>query len=127
MGLLNWIIFFEQYSFVFSFIYTTLTAIVRFVIGKLFSKFNEYKIRTCLSLSRNECKIILPSYNKTLHNRTDIIPVCPIGDIRVASNIIDLIHNLLYNYKDLYKMVKKEKHYFISFKLKTRYGNYRHQ
>lgn len=111
--LLNWIEFFDQYSFVFSFIYTVLSAIFGFVIGKIFSKLNKYKIRKCLSLNNSECKIILPSYDKKLYNRTDIIPMCPIGDIKAASNIIDLIHKTgLYSHQD---SIFYERRYDINF------------
>lgn len=101
MKLIDYIELFDKYSFLFSSIYTILTAIIGFLIGKIFSKIKEYKIRKCLSLAKNECKIILPSYNKKLHNNIDIIPVCPIGDIKAASNIIDLIHKTgLYFHQD---------------------------
>lgn len=84
--------FFDKYTFVFSTIYTIITTVVGVIIAKVSVKIKQYKIRKCLSLTRNDCRIILPSYEKTLHNTTDIIPVCPIGDIKAASNIIDLIN-----------------------------------
>lgn len=93
--------FFDKYSYVFSTIYTILVAITGIIIGKISPKIKQYKIRKCLSLTKNECKIILPSYDKKLHNKIDIIPVCPIGDIKAASNIIDLIHLTgLYSHQD---------------------------
>lgn len=52
----------------------------------------KYEIKKCLSLGKKGCKIILPNYGKKLHNKIDIIQMCPIGDIKAASNIIDLIH-----------------------------------
>lgn len=101
MKLLDFIELFDRYLFLFSFIYTVSTALIGLLTGKLLSKLREYKIRKCLSLTKNECRIILPSYNKKLHNDFDIIPVCPIGDIKAASNIIDLIHKTgLYPHQD---------------------------
>lgn len=101
MEFLEYIKFFDTYSFVFSFIYTFITALAGFLTGKIIIKFKKNKIKKCLSLTQNECKIILPSYNKKIHNNIDIIPVCPIGDIKAASNIIDLIHKTgLYSHQE---------------------------
>ncbi len=90
--MLDVIKFLDKYSFVFSFIYTIIIALVGFLISKAIPTINTYKIRKCLSLKRNECKIILPSYDKKIHNNVDIIQVCPIGDIKAATNIMDLIN-----------------------------------
>ncbi len=61
-----------------------------------------------------ECKIILPNYNKKLYNKRDIIPMCPIGDINAATNIIDLIHaSGLYNHQ---QSVIYESTYFDAFR-----------
>ena len=56
--------FFDKYSFVFSALYTILVAITGMIIGKISPKVKQYKIRKCLSLTKTECKIILPSYDK---------------------------------------------------------------
>lgn len=84
--------FLDEYSFVFSLGYTIITAVVGFFVGRIFLEIKKFKIRKCLSLTKKQCKIILPSYNEKLHNKKEMIPVCPIGDIKAASNVIDLIH-----------------------------------
>lgn len=84
--------FFDKYTFVFSFGYTVIVALVGVLAGKIIPIIKKYKIKKCLSLTKNECKIALPSYDKQLHNKIDIIQMCPIGDIKAASNVIDLIH-----------------------------------
>lgn len=100
MKLIDFIQFFDKYSFLFSFIYTITTALVGFLIGNFFSQIKKYKIRKCLSLTKSECKIILPSYGKKIHTNK-IVPVCPLGDVKAASNIIDLIHKTgLYSHQD---------------------------
>lgn len=80
--------FVDQYSFLFSLIYT----ITLFLFVKTKPRLNQQRVQKCLSLKKKECKIVLSSYDKKLHNKIDIIPVCPIGDLQAASNIIDLIH-----------------------------------
>lgn len=89
--MLDTIKFLDKYSFVFSFLYTIIIAIMGFLVGKIIPIIHTYKIKKCLSLKQNECKIILPSYDKKLHNDIDIIQVCPLGNIKAAINIIDLI------------------------------------
>lgn len=84
--------FIDKYLFIFSLGHTLIIALIGFVVGKIFPIIKKYKIRKCLSLEKNECKIVLPSYNKKLHNKIDVIQMCPIGDIKAVSNIIDLIH-----------------------------------
>lgn len=89
---MKYIKLFDQYSFVFSLGYTIITAGLGFLIGKILPEIQKYKIKKCLSLKGRDCKIILPVYNKKLYNQVDIISMCPIGDIKSASNVIDLIH-----------------------------------
>lgn len=89
---MKYIEFFDKYSFVFSLGYTIIVALIGFLIGKIFPEIQKYKIKKCLSLKKKECKIILPNYDKKLHNKKDTIPVCPIGDIKAMFNIIDLLH-----------------------------------
>lgn len=111
--MIKYIYFFDKYSFVFSFAYTLLVAICGFVISKLIPKIKQYKIRKCLSLSKYECKIVLPCYNKKLHNKNDLIQVCPVGDIKAVSNIIDLIHTTgLYSHQ---QSIIYENDYFSNF------------
>lgn len=90
--MLDAIKFLDKYSFVFSFVYTILIAIIGFLMSKIVPKINTHRIRKCLSLKQSECKIILPSYDKKLHSNIEIIQVCPLGDIKAAANIIDLIN-----------------------------------
>ena len=105
--------FFEQYSNIFSFVYTICTVIAGFFINNIYAKIKKYKIKHCLSLTKNECKIILPSYDKRLHNDIHTVPVCPIGDIQAASNIIDLIHKTgLYSHQN---SIFYEKSYYTNF------------
>lgn len=89
---MKYIEFFDQYSFVFSLVYTIIVGVIGFLIGKIIPEIKKYKIKKCLSLSKKECRIILPNYDIKLHNNKDLISVCAIGDIKAASNIIDLIH-----------------------------------
>lgn len=103
----------DKYSFIFSFIYTLAVAIISFLICKIIPKIKQYKIRKCLSLSKNECKIVLPCYDKKLHNKTDLIQVCPLEDIKAVSNIIDLIHATgLYSHQ---QTIIYENNYFTAF------------
>lgn len=90
--MMKYIEFFDQYSFAFSLGYTIIVAITGFLVGRLIPAIKKHMIRKSLSLRRKECKIILPAYDKKLHNIYDIISMCPIEDIKAASNIIDLIH-----------------------------------
>jgi len=47
-------------------------------------------VRKYLSLQKKECKIVLPTYEQKLYeNKTDV-PMCDLGDIKAAGNIIDL-------------------------------------
>lgn len=48
----------------FSFIYTVCSIITSFLINKIYAADKKYKIRKCLSLTKNECEIVLPSYEK---------------------------------------------------------------
>lgn len=89
MDPLKCIEFMDKYSFSLS----IFTALVGFSIGKLVPILRQNKIKKCLSLGKHECKIILPDYMGKLHNQKDILALCPIGDIKAASNVIDLIHS----------------------------------
>jgi len=101
MDFLEIIKFFDKYSYVFSFTFTIFGALIGVWSQKILNGLKRRKIKKCLSLNRNECKIVLPNYNKTLHNDYQLIPVCPIGDITAAANIIDLIHKTgLYSHQD---------------------------
>lgn len=84
--------FLDKYTFVFSFAYSVIGFLVGIISKKILGAFKRYKIRKCLSLKKEDCKIVLPSYDKKLHNRIDIIPMCPIGDMKAVSNVIDLIY-----------------------------------
>lgn len=64
--------FVDQYFFLFSPIYT----ITLFLFVKAKPRINQHRVEKCLSLKKKECKIVLPSYDKKLHNKIDIIPVC---------------------------------------------------
>lgn len=110
---MKYIEFFDQYSFLFSFGYTVIVAILTFIIQKVYTELKKYKVKRCLSLKRKECKIILPIYNKKLHNKREKIPMCPIGDIKAATNIIDLIYTTgLHSYQ---QSIIYENVYFDSF------------
>lgn len=89
---MNLIEFFNDYYSVFSFLYTLLGVVVGFFISKILPFIKRYRIRKCLSLKKTQCRVILPSYEKKIHNNIDIIQVCPIGDIKAVSNVLDLIH-----------------------------------
>ncbi len=64
--------FVDKYLFVFSLLYTIIVRIVGFVTDKVRLKVKKYQIRKCLSLTKAECKIILPSYYKCIHNDNSI-------------------------------------------------------
>lgn len=89
---MKYIEFFVQYSYIFSFSYTIIVLIIGFLVGKVIPAFKRHKIKKCLSLTKKDCKIILPEYVKKLHNDKDNILVCPIGDLQAAINIVDLIY-----------------------------------
>lgn len=89
MDIMKYLEFLEEYSFLFP----IFTAVGGFFIGKINPILKKHKIKKCLSLDKYECKIILPDYDGKLHNQKDIIALCPIGDIKAASNVIDLIHS----------------------------------
>ncbi len=77
----------DQYSFIFSLGYTIICAITGFLIGKIIPEIQKYKIKKCLTLVKKECRIVLPHYDKKLHNKKDIITMCPIGDIEAATRV----------------------------------------
>lgn len=85
--------FLDQYSFLFSFTYTIGAAIIGFLSSIIIPEFKRHKIKKCLSLGKYECKILLPDYSGKLHEQEDMLELCPIGDIKAASNVIDLIHS----------------------------------
>lgn len=58
---MDFIEFFNDYYFVFSFLYTLFVAIVGFSISKVLPLIKRHKIRKCLSLNKTQCRIILPS------------------------------------------------------------------
>lgn len=82
----------DKYFTVFSVIWTIISASIGFFATRWVYLSKRRKIQKSLSLKKCDCKIILSQYNKTLHNKRDIIPVCPIGDIQAAINVIDLIY-----------------------------------
>lgn len=85
--------FLDQYSFLFSLFYTVIATIIGFLASKIVPAIKKHKIRECLSLRKLDCKIAMPNYTKKLHNKHDLVEICTIGDIKAASNIIDLIHS----------------------------------
>ncbi len=100
---------FKEYSFLISIIY----GVIGYLIGTVIPKISRSKIRKCLSLAKKDCKIILPSYEKELHNYEDTVSMCPIGDIKAASNVIDLIYATgLYSHQ---KSIIYESSYFDKF------------
>ncbi len=74
---------------------------VGYLSSKIFVGAKKRKIQKCLSLQKKECKIVLPSYNKKLYNPNTTEPMCHMGDIKAASNIIDLIRKTgLYSHQN---------------------------
>ena len=90
---MEFLVFLDQYSFLFSIAYAIGAAIIGFLASKIIPVLRKHKIKKCLSLGKHECKIILPDYRGKLHNQKDFLELCPIGDIKAASNVIDLIHS----------------------------------
>lgn len=82
----------DKYFTIISVVWTILSALVGFIATHCIYASKRQKIRKSLSLKKCDCKIILPQYIKKLHNPNDLIPVCPIGDIQAAVNVIDLIY-----------------------------------
>ena len=82
----------DKYFTIFSVIWTIISASIGFFATRWVYLSKRRIIQKSLSLKKCDCKIILSQYNKTLHNTRDKIPVCPIGDIQAAINVIDLIY-----------------------------------
>lgn len=89
---MKFIEFIDKYTFVFSFAYTVIGFLAGIISKKILGAFKRHKIRKCLSLKKKDCKIVLPCYGKKLHNKIELIPMCPIGDMKAVSNVIDLIY-----------------------------------
>ena len=90
---MKFLAFLDQYSFLLSLGYTIGAAIIGFLVSKMIPTLKRRKIKKCLSLGKHDCKIVLPNYSGKLHNQEDVLALCPIGDIKAASNVIDLIHS----------------------------------
>lgn len=82
----------DRYFTIISVVWTILSALIGFAATRCVHFIKRQKIRKSLSLMKCDCKIILSQYNKTLHNPNDLIPMCPIGDVQAAINVMDLIY-----------------------------------
>lgn len=77
-----------------------LIAISTFCVVKISEKIKRKRICKCLSLDKKNCKVVIPNYNLEIHT-SGKLPMCPVGDIIAAVNVVDLIHKSgLYSHQE---------------------------